>query len=129
MLGSIGTLQDLSPIAAAARPFVGTSGDPYSAVLNISVASACGVPVVKHGNRAARSTSGLTDALGALRLRTDLSPDRGGRRLSHGRSHYAAPVPSTQDVHTPMTWDRTHQRRRAHIRLIGITPHPRRAQE
>ena len=45
---------------------VGTGGDPYGAVVNISsvasiVASAAGVPVVEHGNRGASSASGASD--------------------------------------------------------------------
>src|SRR6187402_3761754 len=45
---------------------VGTGGDPFGAVLNISsvsavVAASTGVPVVKHGNRGASSVSGASD--------------------------------------------------------------------
>ncbi len=50
---------------------VGTGGDPFGAVVNVSsiasiVAAAAGVPVVKHGNRAASSASGASDVLLAL---------------------------------------------------------------
>jgi anthranilate phosphoribosyltransferase len=60
---------------------VGTGGDPYGAVLNISsiasvVAAAAGVPVVKHGNRGASSASGASDVLAALGLNLDLPPER-----------------------------------------------------
>ena len=60
---------------------VGTGGDPYGAVLNISsvasiVAAAAGVPVVKHGNRGASSASGASDVLSALGLNLDITPDR-----------------------------------------------------
>lgn len=60
---------------------VGTGGDPYGAVLNISsvasiVAAAAGVPVVKHGNRGASSASGASDVLAALGLNLDIGPDR-----------------------------------------------------
>jgi anthranilate phosphoribosyltransferase len=60
---------------------VGTGGDPYGAVLNISsvasvVAAAAGVPVVKHGNRAASSASGASDVLAALGLNLDISAER-----------------------------------------------------
>jgi len=60
---------------------VGTGGDPYGAVLNISsiasvIAAAAGVPVVKHGNRGASSASGASDVLAALGLNLDISPER-----------------------------------------------------
>ena len=60
---------------------VGTGGDPYGAVLNISsvasvVAAASGVPVVKHGNRGASSASGASDVLSALGLNLDIAPGR-----------------------------------------------------
>jgi anthranilate phosphoribosyltransferase len=60
---------------------VGTGGDPYGAVLNISsiasvIAAATGVPVVKHGNRGASSASGASDVLGALGLNLDIDPAR-----------------------------------------------------
>ena len=60
---------------------VGTGGDPYGAVLNISsvasiIAAAAGVPVVKHGNRGASSASGASDVLSALGVNLDIQPDR-----------------------------------------------------
>jgi anthranilate phosphoribosyltransferase len=60
---------------------VGTGGDPYGAVLNISsiasvIASATGIPVVKHGNRGASSASGASDVLSALGLNLDIPPER-----------------------------------------------------
>jgi anthranilate phosphoribosyltransferase len=60
---------------------VGTGGDPYGAVLNISsvasvIAAAAGVPVVKHGNRGASSASGSSDVLAALGVNLDLAPER-----------------------------------------------------
>lgn len=60
---------------------VGTGGDPYGAVLNISsvasvIAAAAGVPVIKHGNRGASSASGASDVLSALGLNLDIGPDR-----------------------------------------------------
>lgn len=60
---------------------VSTGGDPYGAVLNISsvasiVAAAAGVPVVKHGNRGASSSSGASDVLAALGLNLEISPQR-----------------------------------------------------
>jgi anthranilate phosphoribosyltransferase len=60
---------------------VGTGGDPYGAVLNISsvasiIAAATGIPVVKHGNRGASSASGASDVLAALGLNLEISPER-----------------------------------------------------
>ena len=60
---------------------VGTGGDPYGAVVNVSsiasiVAAAAGVPVVKHGNRAASSSSGASDLLGELGVNLELSPEQ-----------------------------------------------------
>ena len=60
---------------------VGSGGDPYGAVLNISsvasvICAAAGVPVVKHGNRGASSASGASDVLAALGLNLGIGPDR-----------------------------------------------------
>jgi anthranilate phosphoribosyltransferase len=64
-----------------ALDIVGTGGDPYGAVLNISsvasvIAAAAGVPVIKHGNRGASSASGASDVLSALGLNLDIDPGR-----------------------------------------------------
>jgi len=69
------------PVDPMALDIVGTGGDPYGAVLNISsvasiIAAAGDVPVIKHGNRAASSKSGASDVLSALGLKLDLSPER-----------------------------------------------------
>lgn len=68
------------PVPAEVLDIVGTGGDRFGTV-NIStmsaiVAAAAGVPVVKHGNRAASSASGSSDVLAALGLDLTLSPDR-----------------------------------------------------
>lgn len=66
-------------IPAQVLDIVGTGGDPYGAVVNVSsiasiVASAAGVPVVKHGNRAASSASGASDVLAELGVNLELEP-------------------------------------------------------
>lgn len=65
------------PVPAMALDIVGTGGDRHNTV-NISstaaiVAAAAGVPVVKHGNRAASSASGSSDVLAELGINLNLN--------------------------------------------------------
>ncbi|SEP24439.1 anthranilate phosphoribosyltransferase [Methylobacterium sp. ap11] len=65
---------------------VGTGGD-HSGSYNVStlasiVTAACGVPVAKHGNRAASSRSGAADVLSALGVGIGLTPDHLARCLA-----------------------------------------------
>jgi len=70
-------------VSTDAVDIVGSGGDPVG-VINVSsiaamVVSAAGVPVIKHGNRAASSKSGANDILTALGINISLEPDRVAR--------------------------------------------------
>ncbi|MCI0600599.1 MAG: anthranilate phosphoribosyltransferase, partial [Beijerinckiaceae bacterium] len=79
----------------------GTGGDGHG-TYNIStlaalIAAACGVPVAKHGNRAASSKSGASDVLRALGAGMDLAPEgveacirEAGIGFMSARTHHAA---------------------------------------
>ncbi|NLA66480.1 MAG: anthranilate phosphoribosyltransferase [Leucobacter sp.] len=67
------------PLPSMSLDIVGTGGDRYGTV-NISsmasiVVAAAGVPVVKHGNKAASSKSGSSDVLMSLGIDLSLEPD------------------------------------------------------
>ena len=87
---------------------VGTGGDGKN-TFNIStasafVASACGVKVAKHGNRAASSSCGAADVLEALGVKVELTPEGVAQCIEqagmgfmfapafHPSMRYAAPV-------------------------------------
>jgi anthranilate phosphoribosyltransferase len=68
------------PLDPMALDIVGTGGDRFGTV-NVSttasiVVAASGVPVIKHGNRAASSQSGSSDVLSALGLDLSLPAER-----------------------------------------------------
>ncbi|MDF2444264.1 MAG: anthranilate phosphoribosyltransferase, partial [Subtercola sp.] len=73
------------PVDSMGVDIVGTGGDRFGTV-NVStmasiVVAAAGVPVIKHGNRAASSLAGSSDVLKALGLNLDLEPDAVARVL------------------------------------------------
>ncbi|MDR0963055.1 MAG: anthranilate phosphoribosyltransferase [Clostridium sp.] len=95
---------------------VGTGGDRSNS-FNISttaslIIAACGVPVAKHGNRAASSRSGSADCLEALGVRLDLSPAQNEELLReigicfffaqhyHKAMKYVAPVRKELGIRT-----------------------------
>ncbi len=95
---------------------VGTGGDGLG-TLNIStasalVAAAAGIPVAKHGNRAASSKSGSADVLEALGVKIELEPEAVARlirevgigfiyaRSFHPAMRHVAPVRSELKVRT-----------------------------
>ncbi|NEN06123.1 anthranilate phosphoribosyltransferase [Diaminobutyricibacter tongyongensis] len=68
------------PVNPMALDIVGTGGDRFGTV-NVSttaaiVAAAAGVPVIKHGNRAASSSSGSSDVLAALGIDLGLPAEK-----------------------------------------------------
>ncbi|MEX0151853.1 anthranilate phosphoribosyltransferase [Microbacterium sp. LMI1-1-1.1] len=74
------------PVQADVLDIVGTGGDRYGTV-NVStmaavVAASTGVPVVKHGNKAASSSSGSSDVLSSLGIALTLDPDQVAETLA-----------------------------------------------
>lgn len=68
-------------VPASVLDIVGTGGDALGGILNISsvasiIVAAAGVPVVKHGNRAASSSSGASDVLAELGVDIQLPAER-----------------------------------------------------
>jgi anthranilate phosphoribosyltransferase len=105
----------VNPVAGAVD-IVGTGGD-HSGSYNVStlaaiVTAACGVPVAKHGNRAATSRSGAADVLASLGVRLGLDPEALARCLHeaglcfmfaqthHGAMRHVAPIRSELPVRT-----------------------------
>lgn len=81
------------PVDPAVLDIVGTGGDRFGTV-NVSsmaavVAAASGVPVVKHGNRAASSSSGSSDVLSALGIDLTLTPVQVAEALSRAGITFA----------------------------------------
>lgn len=89
ILGAVTTMRSKMLTVKApegAIDIVGTGGDGTH-TFNIStlasiIVAGCGVPVAKHGNRAQSSKSGTADALSALGLKLDVTPDVTERCIS-----------------------------------------------
>ncbi|GAC55838.1 anthranilate phosphoribosyltransferase [Gordonia hirsuta DSM 44140 = NBRC 16056] len=113
------TLANRVETDVTAIDIVGTGGD-RSHTVNIStmtsiVVAAAGVPVIKHGNRAASSKSGGADVLEALGVAIDLGPEAVARCLDEiGIGFCFAPVfhpafrfagPARRDIGVPTVFN------------------------
>ncbi len=104
------------PSTVGAVDIVGTGGD-RSGSLNLStgaalLAAACGVPIIKHGNRSVSSRAGSADVLQALGLPMPLDEAAAGRCLAalgftflfapyyHAVTRHIAPVRAALGVRT-----------------------------
>src|SRR5579871_1985342 len=104
------------PAIAGAVDIVGTGGD-RSGSLNLStgsalLAAACGVPIIKHGNRSVPSRAGSADVLQALGLPMPLDEIAAGRCFEalgftflfapfyHAATRHIAPVRAALGVRT-----------------------------
>lgn len=117
---------------------VGTGGDGANTI-NIStmaalVVAACGVPVAKHGNRAASSTCGSADVLEAAGFPVDIAPNVAAQMLAetnftfmfalryHPAMRYVAPVRRELGVRSvfnilgPLT-----NPARTNVQVVGVT--------
>jgi len=80
--GAVRTMRDKMVkirVPSRSMDIVGTGGDAHG-TYNISTATAlvvagCGVPIAKHGNRAASSRSGAADVLDTLGINLEASPE------------------------------------------------------
>ena len=108
----------------------GTGGDG-AGTINVStcagiVLAACGIPVAKHGNRAASSRRGSADVLEALGVRIDEPPSERVLRLESGRfaflfaQHYHPAMKAVAPV-------RRELRVRTVFNLLGPLTNPARA--
>jgi anthranilate phosphoribosyltransferase len=95
LVGAARALRRRARVVAHELPVVidvcGTGGD-RSGTINVStcaafVVAACGIPVAKHGNRAASSRCGSADVLEFLNVPIDASPEQASASL--GRDNFA----------------------------------------
>ncbi|MDR1861625.1 MAG: anthranilate phosphoribosyltransferase [Candidatus Ancillula sp.] len=113
-----GMLQHAVPFEVPGRllDIVGTGGDQVGSV-NISsmaavVIAACGIKVLKHGNKAVSSLSGSADVLGELGVNLNLQPDGVAATANeagisfafattfHPAMRHAAPIRKELGIHT-----------------------------